>query len=139
MEDPGARHRKQMQENTANLTGKQAKVLALLVSGHSIEAAAAAGGVNAATIHAWLKTSGFADEYRAARREVVSQATATLQAACSAAARTLLAICLDREAPSSSRVSAARSILEFSQKGVEIEDLASRIALLEAATGDARP
>lgn len=128
-----------MQENTSNLTGKQAQVLALLVAGKSIEAAAAAGKVNAATIHRWLKESSFADAYRSARREVVSQATATLQAACSVAASTLCAICADGDAPPSCRVAAARSILEFSQKGVEIEDLAARVLLLEAATGDAKP
>jgi hypothetical protein len=128
-----------MQENTPNLTGKQAKVLALLLSGQSIEAAAESGAVNAATIHRWLKEEGFASEYRSARREVVSQATTTLQAACTVAASTLKSICEDAEAPASSRVSAARSILEFSQKGVEIEDLTARVALLEAATQETKP
>jgi uncharacterized protein (UPF0147 family) len=121
------------------LSGKQSKVLALLVSGQSIEAAAAAGATNAATVHRWLKEEAFAGEYKRARREVVSQATATLQAACNAAASTLREICEDTNAPASSRVSAARSIFELGQRGVEIEDLAERIALLEAATGEAKP
>ncbi len=120
------------------LTGKQSKVLALLVSGATIEAAASRSKVNPATVHAWLKKPHFADGYRTARRAVVTQATATLQAACSDAVSTLQAVANDATAPASSRVSAARVILEMSLKSFELEDLAARIAALENAQ-EAKP
>jgi hypothetical protein len=37
------------------------------------------------------------------------------------------------KAPSSSRVSAARAVLEMALKGVELEDLEARISALEAS------
>jgi hypothetical protein len=114
------------------LTGKQSKVLALLVGGHTIEAAAKGGATNPATVHAWLKKPGFAQSYKDARRGVVNQATAQLQAACADAVSTLLTVAKDKYAPASSRVSAARAILEMSLKAVELEDLAERIEALES-------
>jgi hypothetical protein len=127
-----------MQDTATNpcaeeLTGKQSKVIALLVSGATIEAAAHKSAVNPATVHAWLKKPHFADGYRNARRSVVTQATASLQAACSDAVSTLLAVASDASAPASSRVSAARVILEMSLKSFELEDLAARIEKLEIA------
>ncbi len=116
------------------LTGKQSKVLALLVSGATIESAAKGGATNAATIHSWLKRPDFAAAYRAARRVVVAQATATLQAACSEAVSTLRAVSSDIDAPASSRVSAARTILELAYRAVEIDDVIARIEKLENPT-----
>jgi hypothetical protein len=115
------------------LSGKQSKVLALLVSGATIEAAAKAGAINPATIHQWLKRPQFVESYKAARRDVVTQATASLQAACGEAVSTLRAVASDIDAPASSRVSAARTILELAYRAVELDDLAGRIEALENA------
>ncbi len=123
-----------MQDTSTNeLTGKQSKVLCALVSGTSIESAAEGAGINPATIHRWMKDKPFSDQYRAMRRDVVSQATAALQAACNDAVSTLRTIANDSKAPASSRVSAARAILDTSIKAIEIEDLALRIEALEGA------
>jgi hypothetical protein len=123
-----------MQDTATNeLTGKQSKVLCALVSGANIESAAESAGINPVTIHRWMKESAFTQQYRAMRRDVVNQATATLQAACGDAVSTLRAIANDKDAPASSRVSAARAILDTSIKAIEIEDLAGRIEALENA------
>jgi transposase-like protein len=119
------------QDAASNLTGKQVKVLSLLVCGGTIESAAQAADVNPSTVHAWMKEAAFSAEYRTARR-VVNQATATLQSACGAAVGTLKAIAEDGAAPASSRVSAAKAILEMSVKAVELDDLAERIEALES-------
>jgi transposase-like protein len=114
-----------------SITGKQAKVLAALVGGSTIAAAAKSCAVNPATVHDWLKTPGFDAAYRAARRAVVGQASAALQASCHHAVVTLVKVAGDATAPASSRVSAARAILEMGFKAVELEDLAARIEALE--------
>jgi len=45
----------------------------------------------------------------------------------------LVTVAKDTEAPTSSRVSAARAILEFAMRAVEIDDFEERLAVLEAA------
>ena len=120
------------QADASNLTGKQTKVLSLLLSGDTIDGAATSAGVAASTVHAWFKQDEFKATYRDARRDVVTQATAMLQGACGAAVGTLRGIAEDGDAPASSRVSAAKAILEMSIKSIELDDLAQRIEALES-------
>jgi hypothetical protein len=63
---------------------------------------------------------------------VVQHAITQVQRATGEAVETLRSVMQDAEAPASARVSAAKAILETSVKGIEIEDLAARIAALEA-------
>ena len=56
-----------MQDAGAKLTPKQEKAISALLGQPSIEAAAAAIGVNAATIYRWLHEPDFAGAYRLAR------------------------------------------------------------------------
>jgi uncharacterized protein (UPF0147 family) len=122
-----------MSTTATELTAKQAKVLCALVNGQTIDNAAESAGLTAQTVYRWLRDKTFSDEYRTMRRDVVSQATASLQAACGDAVSTLRTIANDSKAPASSRVSAARAILDTSIKAIEIEDLALRIEALEGA------
>jgi hypothetical protein len=78
-----------------------------------------------------LQIPGFREQYREARREAVSRAIGQLQGACSVAVTALTDISQDIHAPASSRVSAARTVLELALKGVELEDLAVRMDELE--------
>lgn len=48
----------------SKLTPKQIQVLAQLVSGQSYEGAANASGISPATIHSWMKTPAFNEEYK---------------------------------------------------------------------------
>jgi hypothetical protein len=114
------------------LTGGQSKVLALLAGGATIEAAASASKVNPATVHAWLKKEPFVGAYKAATSAVIEHATNQLKSATGEAVSTLRAVASDIEAPASSRVSAARTILELAYRAVEIDELAARIEALEA-------
>jgi hypothetical protein len=70
---------------------------------------------------------------REARRLAFSQSIARLQQGSSAAATTLLKIMLDVNAPASTRVRAADSVLDHAAKAIEIEDIEARVAALEAA------
>jgi DNA-binding MurR/RpiR family transcriptional regulator len=113
------------------MSRNQEKGLAALLSERTIAAAAQSAGISEATLLRWLKEETFANEYRAARREVVSHAITQLQSACSDAVAALCSIAEDATAPASSRVAAARTILDTSIKAVELEDLAARIERLE--------
>ncbi len=113
------------------LTGQQSKVLGLLAGGSTIEAAALETKINPSTIHAWLRKEPFVGEYKAATSLVIEFATNQLKSACGEAVSTLRAVCGDSEAPASSRVSAARTILDLAYRAVEISDIAARLDALE--------
>lgn len=113
------------------MTAKHEKLLAALLESPTIQSAAKSAGVSDATALRWMKDAEFSTAYRDARREVVSHSITSLQAACSNAVATLCAVCDDTEAPASSRISAAKSILEMAFRSVEIDDLAARVSMLE--------
>ncbi len=119
------------------MTPKQERAIAALLGHPSIEAAAEALGINPATVHRWLQEPAFEAAYRAARRAAVGQAIARLQHISGKAVDALLEV-IDTEytpAPAAVRVSAAKAILEFSLKSLELEDLAARIEALEQQAG----
>jgi hypothetical protein len=111
---------------------KQEQAIAALLTCPTIEKAAKSVGLGDATLRRWMKDPGFRTDYREARRQAMEQATAQLQKLGSAAANALRENVEDTEAPHSARVAAARVVFDVAQRGVEIEDLAERIAALEA-------
>jgi hypothetical protein len=110
---------------------KREQAIAALLSHGTIEAAADAVGIAEVTLRRWMKDSGFRAEYLEARRLAMAQATSQLQQLSSAAANALKAVIEDTAAPHSARVAAARTVFDLGYRGVEIEDLAERIAALE--------
>jgi hypothetical protein len=116
------------------LTGQQCKAIALLAGGASIEFAAIEVKVNASTIHAWLKKESFIVEYKAATSLVIEHATSQLKSATGEAVSVLRSVANDGEAPASSRVSAARTILEMAYRAREMDDVIARIEALENQT-----
>ncbi|HKS39369.1 MAG TPA: hypothetical protein VJX74_02060 [Blastocatellia bacterium] len=115
----------------ANLSAIQERAIIALLSHSTIKGAAKAVGVDDATLYRWLQDKDFHDAYMSARRESVSLSIARLQQSSMEAVNTLKMIAKDKEAPASSRVMAAKAILEFSIKAVEIEDMATRLAEVE--------
>jgi hypothetical protein len=116
-----------------NLTPIQERAIVALLSNSTIKRAAKSVGVDDATLWRWLQDKDFHNAYRTARRESVSQAIARLQQASSEAVNTLREIVKDKQQPAPARVGAAKAILEFSIKAVELEDLEQRVCELEAA------
>jgi DNA-binding MurR/RpiR family transcriptional regulator len=110
---------------------KKEQAIAALLSNPTIEEAAKAAGIGSATLWRWLQDAGFKAEYRRARREAMEQAAAQLQQASSAAVRALREVVEDTNGPSSARVMAARNVLDFGLKAIELEDLEERISALE--------
>jgi hypothetical protein len=120
-----------MQVVEGKLTPKQERALLALLDCGEIKKASATAGVNEATLWRWLQLPHFQTRYRAARRQLVETAIAQLQSDCTTAARVLREVAEDKEAPASSRVSAAKTIIEQSVGAIQLIDLQERIEHLE--------
>src|SRR5713101_2629415 len=112
---------------------KQEEAIAALLTHRSVEDAARAVGIATKTLLRWLRMPAFDGAYREARRAAFSQSVARLQQASGAAVSTLLKIMVDPNAPASTRVRAADSVLDHGAKAIEIEDIEVRVAELERA------
>jgi hypothetical protein len=120
-----------LQTAGGKLTPKQELgIVALLATGET-KAAAAEIGVNEVTLWRWLQLPEFQSRYRASRRQVVETAIAQLQKFATTSVRVLVQVAVDKDAPASARVAAARVILEQGIKAVEMIDLQERIERLE--------
>jgi hypothetical protein len=113
------------------LSRKQEDAIVALLTAPTIQAAAEATGITYITLWRWMQIPEFKEQYREARLEAVRQAVSRLSQIGSEAVDVLRDIMNDQEAPASSRVTAAKSILEGAFKGIELDDLAARIEALE--------
>ena len=103
-----------------------------LLTEASIEEAAHKAGVGSRSIYRWLREDeAFQAAYNRAKREVVRQAQTRLQQATGKAVAALIAVIDDPLVQASARVSAAKAILEYAIRAVEIDDLEARIQALE--------
>ena len=116
---------------------KQEELIAALLSQRNIDEAARVAQVGARTLLRWLKLPEFQVAYREARRAAFGQSIARLQQASNAAVSTLLKVMVDPNAPASTRVRAADSVLDHAAKAIEIEDLDMRVSELEQAAAAA--
>jgi hypothetical protein len=123
--------RKMAPQDDFELTPKQERLLPLLISEPSIEGAAKVARVGVRTVFKWLKQETFSRAYRESRSAAVRQAIGQIQAAMGNAVRTLVSIMGDTQAPASSRVSAAKAMIETGIKAVELEDIESRVVEIE--------
>jgi hypothetical protein len=125
-----------MKDTGGKLNRKHEQAVVALLNEPTLQAAAACVGVGEVTLWRWMQREDFHKEYRQARRKAVSVAIAGIQRASSEAVRTLREVMTDNDAPCTSRVTAAKAVLELALKAVELEDLAERVETLERiATG----
>lgn len=122
-----------MAARRSSLGRKQEEAIAALLSQRNIEEAAKTAGIGGRTLLRWLKEPEFDKAYREARRDAFRQSISRLQHASGAAVSTLLKIMLDTNAPHSTRVRAADSVLDHAAKAIEIEDVEVRATELERA------
>jgi DNA-binding MurR/RpiR family transcriptional regulator len=120
------------------LTAKQERALAALVAQPTISEAAKVLGVGETTLYRYMRDAQFSDALKRARRAAVAQLTARLQAGASGMAGVLQTIAEDETAPASARVSAARAVIDYTLKAVELEDLSERLEALEKAVNEGR-
>lgn len=114
------------------LTERQDRAIAALLSEPTIKAAAEKARVGERTLHTWLLEPAFDGAYRKARREAVRQAIARLQQTSSDAVQVLISIMNDTTKHPSSRIAAASKVLDLAIRAIEIDDLEARIAALES-------
>ena len=109
------------------------EAVAALLSCATIKEAAKAAQIGENTLLRLMQNPEFAALYKEARQAVLGAAMSRLQAISCEAVETLRTVMVDSESPSSSRVSAARCVLEMTAKFVENEEILSRLEALESA------
>ena len=115
------------------MTPKQQKALLALLTNPTKEKAAAAAGITSKTLRGYLADPEFQAEYRKAFAGLVEDATRQAQQAIAPALSTLREVVEDSGEGSQFRISAARSILEYSLKLTEQNDILAKLQELEKA------
>lgn len=113
------------------MTPKQQKALLALLTTPTREQAAAAAGITSKTLRGYLADPEFQAEYKKAFAALVEDATRQAQLAVAPALSTLREIVEDTGENAQARISAARSVLEYSIKLTETTDILSRLDELE--------
>ena len=118
------------------ITIKQEKAVVALLNEPTTKRAAKAAGVSEVTLWRWLQDRSFHTFYMEARRLAVQRSIARTQATTSEAVETLREIMKTAVANPAARVAAAKAILEFAMKGIELEDHERRLAEIEETLRD---
>jgi hypothetical protein len=113
-------------------TSRQEKAIIALLNEPTTKDAAETAGVSEVTLWRWLQNPEFRASYMEVRRVAVQRAIARTQAATSEAVDTLREVMSDKSARGSERISAAKAILDYAMKGIELEDHEMRLQDLEA-------
>lgn len=118
------------------MTPKKQRALLALLANPTKEKAAAAAGITSKTLRAYLADPEFQVEYKKAFAGLVEDATRQAQQAIAPALSTLREVVEDSGEGTQFRISAARSILEYSLKLTEQNDIITKLQELEAEMAD---
>lgn len=105
------------------MTPKKDRALVALLANPTQVAAASAAGISVDTMRRYLKDPEFQAEYRKARDNMISEATAGAQQALSPALSALKEIMEDKGQSTTARIQAARALLEYGLRLTEINDI----------------
>ena len=122
-----------MRGHGAKFGRKKEEAIAALLSHKSIEDAARAIGLNPNTLLRWLEVPEFRQAYLKARRESVHQAVARMQQATGVAGTVILKLMTDPNVHAAVRLRAAECVFDHAMKGIELDDIETRLAALEQA------
>ena len=114
---------------------KQARLIASLLEGATLEAAAKAAGVSYMQARRWQTDPAFRQILAEARRQAIGLALDVLTGSAREAAATVKAIMTDSSAPPGVRLKAATEVLDRLAQWIELTDLEDRITALEAMKG----
>lgn len=117
------------------LSVPQARALAALLRGATVEAAARAADVSRATVHRWLKQPDFSAVFRTERVAIVDRAASVILTNASDAARVMVDVMNDKKQPASVRLRAALAIQDAAIRWREIDELAPEIERIKAILG----
>lgn len=119
----------------SDLTAKQARLVAALMTSRTVGEAAARAGVSERTARRWCRLPAVRRALSEAQDETLKQATRRAVAAVTEAVGILQVIMSDPNASAAARVSAARCILDAAARLTETAELADRVSALEIALG----
>ena len=115
------------------MTGKKEKAIAALIRSPTVESAAQEAHIGYSTLRRWLREDQeFQQAYRTALSELVKDADAQARRGMSRALSTLTDIMENGESDAA-KVSASRTVLEYSLKLIEVADVQERLEAVEAA------
>jgi transposase len=120
-----------MAKREGNFTRKQEKAISALLTTDSVSQAASVAGVGERTLYRWLRDSTFLEQYRKARKTALDQAISKLQERSNRAAKALIDIVENEEMPPSTRVMAAKEVLQAAVKGIERDTFEAKLEQLE--------
>jgi hypothetical protein len=110
---------------------KEKAVLALLAE-PVIKRAAEAVGISERTLRRWLDEPAFSLAVGSARRQSFAQGLSVAGIYVPMSIQTLAKVQQDPSAPHSAKVAAAQALLKFVREGIELDELARRVAAIEA-------
>jgi hypothetical protein len=119
------------EEVEGSLPAKQEAALSAVLSHPTLKEAALAAGISESTLWRYMQDAEFSRRLREARRDSVTHAVTRLQKASSEAVTALLDLMTKQDTPAATRLSAIRTILDYSLKAVEQDDLRARLEELE--------
>jgi DNA invertase Pin-like site-specific DNA recombinase len=122
-----------MKGHVEKFTRKKEQAIIALLTAPTITDAAKSCGIGETTLWRWLQNATFAERYRQARKRALNVAINRLHRIVSDAVTTLQVVANDTNAPASSRVAAARVILETVLKAEELGEFEQRLEALEQA------
>ena len=113
------------------MTPNKERALQALLTCPTKKAAAEQAGISARTLRDYLADPEFQAEYRKAFQSLVTEATRQAQQALSPALSALKSIVEDEEENSSSRIAAARALLEYGLRLTEFNDILQELEAVE--------
>ena len=122
-----------MHDNARNegLSPKQEKAIIAMLSEATLDKAAKRVKVDPSTLYRWTLQPEFKEAFTKAQRECWERAIGHLQRLATAATQCLENVMSDPNSNAGSKVSAARTILEYAARGVELQDFEQRLSRLE--------
>jgi hypothetical protein len=121
-----------MADNGTDLTSRQQRTIAALLSARNVREAAKQAKVSERTVYTWLAEPDFRTALYEAEGHLIDAATRRLLHHQDVALSVILTIMADRDNPASVRLRAAQLVLEQLLKLRELRDIESRLRALEA-------
>ena len=113
------------------MTPNKEKLLVALLTSRTKKEAAAAAGISDRTMRSYFEDKEFCQRYREAFAGVVQDATRRAQQLLEPALSTLQTVMEDEEIPAQARITAAKSIIDYSLKLTEQADILEQLRELE--------
>jgi hypothetical protein len=106
-----------------SLPAKQELALRAVIAHPTLKEAAKAAGIGETTLWRYMRDEAFSRRLREARRDAVNHAVIRLQGASSDAVTVLHDLMMKGDAPASARITAARTVIDYSLRAVEMDEL----------------